>query len=62
MITPGYVYLLSHSDVLVSALEACDLAIEHVLDSREDMLRHAELQIDVASRELHDYERDFYTE
>lgn len=51
---------LSHFEVLVRVLESCDLAIKHVVDSREETLQHAEDQIEIATRALQKYEWDFY--
>lgn len=53
-------FIPHHSDLLLSVLEACDSAIKHVFDSREDTLQHAEQEIEIATRALQKYELDFY--
>jgi hypothetical protein len=53
---------LSHSEVIVSVLESCDLAIKHAFDSREERLQHAEQEIEIATQALQKYEGEFYPE
>jgi hypothetical protein len=51
---------LSHSDVPISVLEACDTALAHAVNSHKKTLGPTGLQFDMAIRKLHEYERDFH--
>lgn len=57
---PGYVYFLSHSDVPVRVLEACDTALNHVARSRKKRRGPTDHEIGNALRKLLMYERDFH--
>lgn len=47
------------TDILISVLEACDLAVKHAFDSYGEVLQHAKQEIEIATRELHEYEDEF---
>ena len=51
---------LSHSDVPVSVLEACDTALEHAVNSHKKTRGPTNLQFDMAIRKLCVYERDYH--
>lgn len=56
---PGLVYFLSHPDVLVSVIEACDIAIYHASRSPKNRVL-IDLEIEKAVRKVHDYAGDFH--
>ena len=58
MIPPDYD--LSHSDLPVRVLEACDTALEHAVNSRSKAPVPTDQQFDMAIRKLYEYERDFH--
>lgn len=51
---------LSHSDLPVRVLEACDTALEHAVNSRTKAPVPTDQQFDMAIRKLYEYERDFH--
>jgi hypothetical protein len=51
---------LSHSDIPVSVLKACDEALEHAVNSRTKKLGPTDERFDNAIRKLHDYDGEFY--
>jgi hypothetical protein len=53
---------LSHSDVPVSVLQACDTALEHAVNSRKKERKPTNQEFDNAIRKLYEYERDFHPE
>jgi hypothetical protein len=53
---------LSHSDVPVSALQTCDKALEHAVNSGKKEHKATKQRFDHAIRKLYEYEKDFYTE
>ena len=52
---------LSHSDVPISVLEACDMALERAVNSRTKQLAPTNERFDNAIRKLYEYEKDFHT-
>ena len=52
--------LLSHTDVPVSVLDACDTALEHAVSSRKKTRELTDVQFDKAIHMLFDYERKFH--
>lgn len=51
-------FFLSHSDVLVSVLEACDKALDHASGSRKKRNQHTDLEIERAIKKLLAYEHE----
>ena len=51
---------LSHSDVPVSVLKACDKALEHAVNSRKKKRQPTDDEFEKAKRKLSEYEKVFH--